>query len=242
MVSVGMMMRMAIPPGAPAALLLLIAGLPGLAGCAGYGDTVELEIRSEAGSITVPGSQETRLKVAVAPFLDGRADTSRLGTLTRFGDARTVFQVAGDDLGEMMAQAMIEYLKRRQGWRAWIAKQGVRPPEGGPDVTLSGRVLECSANAESWPAGTRVTANTAIAVQVLNRGDGSTVRLTLDSHDSQWLFSFEPHDLERVLQRTLHGSFEKLLAATEVERRVLRLKETEKIVPDQGAGTGQPTP
>lgn len=197
-----------------------------LAGCAGTGKVVDLEIRaipSGAGTEVRSGETGKELKIGVSPFEDARSDKSRLGTRTHLGGGVTHFNVAGGKAGEAVAQVVADFLGHK-GWRVWVRKPGVTEPAGGPDVTLSGQVLEFSANAKSRFFSTRIDVKTRVSLRAVNAADGSTTRMTLEGSRMQSVFWFSEEDVQTLVNEVLRDSLEKLIADTRVEGRLLKLK------------------
>ena len=58
----------------------------------------------------------------------------------------TYFNVSSGSAGEETAQAFADYLKRK-GWQAQYAKTAPAASEAGPDVVLSGKILELAVDA-----------------------------------------------------------------------------------------------
>ena len=207
-----------------AVLILLAVGFHLLAGCAGPEGAVELELRAVSPVTEVAVSKPGRLKVAVVPLADRRPDPHRLGARISPWGSKTTLTVVGGDLGEMLAMVIIEHLKRRTGVQSWIDKPGVRAPDGGPDITLSGEVLECVVDADSWAWGTALMVETKISTHALNHRTGSAFHATLKDKRSQWVFLFEPESVATLLQTSLHDSLDKLVAQWEVEDHDRHLK------------------
>lgn len=207
-------------------VLHLVVGLSlqVLAGCAAQGVVVDLEIRGNQPLFRTAPSCQARLTVAIVPFVDKRWDRSRLGTRTDWLGSPTTFRVVGDDLGEMIALDLIDYLRRRMGWRTWIAKPGVTPPEGGADVIISGSVLEAAADAPSRPWGTVISVRTAIMVKLQNQRNGSTFHLVASDRGAQRVLWFEPQDVVHALQQSLRKGFEKLIAESIADHPAFQLK------------------
>jgi len=216
-------------------LWVLGLGLFSLTGCAGEEAALNLEVRGLPPAVRTVAPQDSRLKVAVAPFEDARAEPGPIGTHKHLGSRDTPFNVMGAELGEGVVLMLIDELKYRQGWDAWLSKPGVTPPEGGPDVTISGQVVRFIANARTWFGLTEITVNMELAVQALNGQDGTEVRLTLVGDGSRRVFLFEQTDIEELLNVTLRETLKKLLEVTKVEHRALQLKQPSGAIPDQPA-------
>jgi len=179
-----------------------------MAGCAANGSVVNLDLQA----VKVEKAGEG-LSVAVAAFEDARGEKGRLGVRRHLWDGETTFNVPGGKAGDMVAKVAADYLKRK-GWRT----------EGAPDVMLSGKVLDFSVNAQSKFGSTEITVKTKVAVEAVNKADGSVVRMTLNGGGSQKVFWFEPEDVQELASEVLSESFDKLVMNTKVENKLLRLK------------------
>ena len=195
-----------------------------LLGCASSPEVIPLEIRQGRPMLkqTLPEGQ--RLNVAVIPLEDQRADTSRVGHRRDWLGDETTFTIEGGTLGDILAQMIVDYLKQRQGWNAWIVKPGIVPPEGGPDVTLSGRVVDFSATAEPGFGRTNMTVKERFLITGQHPVDHRSVVVTVDATESSWAFWFEPRDLEALLNATLRKDLEQFRSQVVVEERRLRLQ------------------
>jgi hypothetical protein len=165
------------------------------------------------------------LSVAIIPFEDTRPDTSRLGTRHHLWGGESYFNVPSGKPGEVVAEVVADYL-RKKGWRADVVKPGVGNAtlSNGHDVTLSGKLLDLSADANSEFMRTKIAVNSKILVQGLNAADGSTIRMTLNGTGSQHVFWFEPDDVQALLNDVMAESLAKLSTDTKIEDKVLRLK------------------
>jgi hypothetical protein len=103
----------------------------------------------------------------------------------------------------------------------------VRPGLGSQaaDLTISGHVLALSVDAKSRVGSTKIMTASTIVIRALNRKDGSTVRMTLNGAGSDSVFWFAPEDAQQLINDVLNDSFARLLQSTEVEDKVLRLRE-----------------
>jgi hypothetical protein len=210
-------------------------------GCAGTGQVVPLQVRSNAASDSSP-TKATALSVGVVPFEDARPDTTKLGVRHHLGGGESYFNLTDGKVGDKVAEVIAEHL-RQKGWRAEVVKDAdnaslkmsmASEPSGavsrttssttGYDVTLGGKVLDLSANADSGFMKTAISVTSKVLVQGLNAGDGSTVRMTVNGAGKQTVFWFEPKDIEAMLNEVLSESLEKLDADMKVEDKVLRLK------------------
>ena len=204
-------------------LFALGAGLIALAGCAGKGEVVTLDIRTTPPATEAMAKTSDGVRAAVAAFDDARPETKRLGTRTHLWGGETYFDLTGGKPADVVPLVIAEYLKQK-GWRAEVAKAGGASGAGSPDVLLTGKLLDMSVNAKSRVFSTKITATTKMAIQAKNTADDSVVRMTLNGEGSQSVFWFEPEDAQSLLNVILTDSLEKLLTTTKVENNVLRLK------------------
>lgn len=199
-----------------------LMGLMALAGCAGKGKVVYLDIQAEP--LVAQATQDVHeLNVAVVPLEDLRPQKSRLGSRTHLGGGVTHFDVPGGNPGEVIARVIADYLKQK-GWRVWVKSPGGPMPQGGADVTMRGQVQQFSANAKSRFFSTEITVKTKLTIQVLNVADNSHTSMTLDGARTASVFWFEPEDVQKLLNETLKESLAKLTADAKDENRSLRLK------------------
>lgn len=216
-------------------LWVLGLGLFSLTGCAGEETIINLEIRGLPPAVSVVAPQGGRLKVAVVPFTDARAEPGPVGTHRHLGWGEVPFTVLGTELGEEVAFVLIDELKYKKGWDVWLAKPGITAPEGGPDVTINGQVVRFVANARPGFGFTEITVTTELAVQAQSVQDGTEVRLALVGDGSRRLVSFEQEDMEELINAALRESLKTLLEETKVEHRALRLKPPTGAMRDQPA-------
>jgi hypothetical protein len=203
-----------------------LIGLIGFAGCAGKGEVVYLDVRTMPTTTKISdqrSSQGDALKVVVEAFEDRRPEKRRVGVRTHLGGGVTNFEVMGGPVGDVVAQVVGGYL-RQKGWRVWIRTAGVGTPEEQPDITITGQVLELSANAKSRFGSTAMTVKSNVAVLARNAEDGSTTSMILDGYSTTSVFSFTPRDMQDLVNDTLRDSLHKLTTDTKIERRSLRLK------------------
>lgn len=205
-------------------IFVLGLGVPALAGCAGKGDVVTLDVQA------IPPKEQPRqkedIKALIIAFEDERPGRGRIGSRTHVGGGRTHFTVANDNPGDVIAQVLADYLKQK-GWRTWVSlAEGpvVANPAGGLDVTLTGQVLEFSANAKSKFGSTDITVKTKVNIQAQSPHDGSTARMTLNGSRSESVFWFNADDMEAAVNRMLKESVERLLADAKIENRLLQVQ------------------
>ncbi|MEW6544546.1 MAG: hypothetical protein AB1411_13175 [Nitrospirota bacterium] len=193
----------------PAAL-----GLVGslLGGCSGADRVIPLEIRALPPAVQAAPSERDTLGFAVAPLRDARPEGSRLGSHTQLWVTKAYFNIEGGEIGDIAAQVFIDHLKHEKGWRAWLAKPGVAPPEGRPYVTLTGSLLECAVEVRGWLAITTMTVRTKLAFELSGAGREKPIDLTVKGEKSEWTFGFDRHGVETLLNKALLESLQEFLA------------------------------
>ncbi len=228
------------------ALLVLVAGLWPLAGCADQPGVIKdvkgviqregiyLRVRELPHADTMAEAADSKWKVAVEPFKDMRIDRDRLGNHTSFWGTKTSLYVLGMDVSQMATLLVIDALKHQKGWDVWLGRPAVVAPEGGPDVTLSAEVLECEVNAKSLLVTTKIRTSLLIVVHARNAADGSTAAVVIRQIGEDWELWFDPEDAEAQLNKILHDGLAQLLSRTAVEKRQLRF--TPDYRPVQGMG------
>ena len=190
-----------------------------LAGCAGTGEVIPLQIhpivtKSESVSKPTP-----TLRVAVGSVEDGRSHKTGLGVRTHLWGGVSYFDVPGGNPADVVAQALSDYLTAK-GWQ--VTKRGAG--DNGADVVLTGKILDLSVHAKSRIGFTEVTTKSKLALQAQNVSDGSTIRMTLNGSGGDDIFWFDPEDAQALVNDVLTDSFSKLLQDTMVENRQLHLK------------------
>jgi len=200
-------------------LLICWLSFIALAGCAGRGEVIPLQIHpivtgSEGGT-----KQKTAALVAISSFEDSRSHKTGLGSRTHLWGGVSYFDVPGGKPADVVAQALTDYLTAK-GWQA--TKQGAGDKEA--DVVLTGKILDFSVDAKSRVGFTEVMTKTRVALEAQNVVDGSTVRMTLNGSGSDEIFWFDPEDAQALLNDVLTDSFGKLVQDTTVENKQLRLK------------------
>lgn len=203
-----------------------LIGLITLAGCAGRGEIVYLDLQAippAAPTAKQRGEQGEEIKVAVEAFEDLRSVKSRLGVRTHIWGGVTYFNVVGGKAGDAVAQVVADHLKQK-GWRVWVRKTGSAGSEGDPDVILTGQIQELTANAKSRFFSTKLTVKSKIAVLARNAADRSTTNMNLEGSSSDTVFWFEPKDVQDLVNQTLKEILDKLTADTKVEKRALRVR------------------
>lgn len=200
-------------------LLLCWISLIVLAGCAGTGEVIPLQIHPIATKSESVSKPTAPLRVAIRSIEDSRIHHTNLGVRTHLWGGVSYFDVPGGKPSDVIAQALADYLAAK-GWQ--VTKRGAG--DGGADVVLTGKILDLSVHAKSRVGFTEVTTNTKLALQAQNVADGSTIHMTLNGSGSDDVFWFEPEDVQALLNDVLADSFGKLVQDTTVENRQLRLK------------------
>src|SRR2546427_10398634 len=104
-------------------LFALGAGLIALAGCAGKGEVVTLDIRTTPPATEAMAKTSDGVRVAVAAFDDARPETKRLGTRTHLWGGETYFDLTGGKPADVVPLVIAEELKQKGG-RAEVSKAG----------------------------------------------------------------------------------------------------------------------
>jgi hypothetical protein len=200
-------------------LLICWLSLIALAGCAGTGEVIPLQIHPIVTGSEGVAKQRAAVRVAVGSVEDGRSHKTGLGVRTHLWGGVSYFDVLGGNPADVVAQALTDYLTAK-GWQ--VTKRGAG--DNGADVVLTGNILDFSVHAKSRVGFTEVTTKTKLALQALNVADGSTIRMTLNGSGGDDIFWFDPEDAQALVNDVLTDSFGKLVQDTMVENKQLRLK------------------
>lgn len=193
-------------------------------GC-GSGEIVPLDIRAAQPPVA---TKTDRVKVAVSVFEDARpdndvrADKARIGIRTHLAGGETYFTIKGGQLGPAVSQVVADYLTQR-GLDAWVTKPGDSTGRT-PDVSLSGRIMDLRAHANSRFGWTELAVRTKLYVEAINLADQSAVRMTLNGEGQDIKTVFDEPDLERLLNEALNDSLKEFLSDTNIANRMMRLK------------------
>lgn len=181
-----------------------------LQGCSPSRDFMALEIRNAQPMLkrTVPEAE--RLKVAVVPFEDRRADTTSIGSRQDWLGTRTTWTVAGDDLGEKAAEVVVDHLKRSFGWQAWIVRHGILEPEEGPDITITGTILTFEATAAPGFGDTTLSVTTHIRLNASETVSRRSISESIEDTVTHRVLWFEPRDLELLINSALRSHLDRL--------------------------------
>jgi len=198
-------------------LLMCWLSLIALAGCAGPGEVIPLEIHPTVTGSEGVAKQRAAIRVAVGSVEDGRSHKAGLGVRTHLWGGVSYFDVPGGNPADVVAQALTDYLTAK-GWQ--MTKRGAGDKEA--DVVLTGKILDLSVQAKSRVGFTEVTAKAKLTLQVQNVADGSTIRMTLNGSGADDVFWFDPEDAQALVNDVLTNSFGKLVENTTVENKLLR--------------------
>ncbi|MBI3808376.1 MAG: hypothetical protein HY281_12840 [Nitrospirae bacterium] len=189
-----------------------------LAGCAGTGEVIPLQIHPIVTGSEGVAKQRAAVRVAVGSVEDGRSHKTGLGVRTHLWGGVSYFDVPGGNPSDVVAQALTDYLTAK-GWQ--VTKRGAS--DAGADVVLTGKILDLSVQAKSRVGFTEVTTKSKLALQAQNVADGSTIRMTLNGNGDDDVFWFDPEDAQALVNDVLTDSFGKLLQDTRIENKSLRL-------------------
>ena len=200
-------------------LLMCWVSLIALAGCAGRGEVIPLQIHPLVTGSEGVAKQRAAVRVAVGSVEDGRSHKTGLGVRTHLWGGVSYFDVPGSNPADVVAQALTDYLTAK-GWQ--VTKRGAG--DAGADVVLTGKILDFSVHAKSRVGFTEITTKTKLALQAQNVANGSTIRMTLNGSGADDVFWFDPEDAQALVNDVLTDSFSKLVQDTTVENKQLRLK------------------
>ncbi len=195
-------------------LILSIVGTLLLAGCQGTGHTINFEPHALAVD---PTGEEQDLTILVEPFKDARPEKTRLGARTHFWGGVTHFNAWDGDISEGMANLAVKYLQQRP-WQA------SRTDSGSSDVTLTGTVLSLKANAKSGFGFTDIIVDMRVRFEALNAIDESTVRMVLGAKGSDRVVTFDPQDVDRLINLVAKDLYQQLFQDLEVKNKAFQLR------------------
>jgi hypothetical protein len=161
----------------------------------------------------------TAARVTVVPFQDDRTDPYRLGARQHLWGGETLFAVQNGTVGETSAQALVDYL-RRKGWNAALGK--ATDPA---DITITGKLIDVAIDAKSSVGRTAVTGRNKIVLQAANAADRSQIRETVTSLGEKTVFWFDPEDAQEVMNDMYEQNFDKFLADTKLDGKILKLSK-----------------
>ena len=199
----------------------LVGVMAVMAGCVGKGETRYLAVRTPTAA--APSPEQEPVKIVIEPFEDRRDDKTRVGQRTHLWGGTTVFNVAGERPGEVIAQALADRLKNR-GWRGrpWKVQVGRSMDVPDADIIISGQVSEFSATAKSRVFSTVINASNKFSIQARNVGDTSTTIRSVEGAQRTTVFWFAEEDVQELLAATLKDGIDRFIADTMVTDRALR--------------------
>jgi hypothetical protein len=194
------------------------------AGCGGTGKTFYLDLHQKQAAAQFMEPEPVR--IVIEPFEDRRLEWSRLGLRTHLWGGVTYFNVAGERLGDVIAQVLADRLKTR-GWkdRAWtvrVASSGAVTNLNDADIVISGQLFDFSANAKSRPFSTVVTTGSKLVIVARNLGDQSSTTRSIEGAQRETVFWFSDEDVQRLLAATLKDDIDRYLAETTIDHKALR--------------------
>ncbi len=199
----------------------LVGVMAVMAGCVGEGKTRYLDVRTPTAA--APSPEQEPVKIVIEPLEDRRDDKTRVGQRTHLWGGVTVFNVAGERPGEVIAQALADRLKNR-GWRGrpWKVQVGRSADAPDADIVISGQVQEFSATAKSRVFSTVINASNKFSIQARNVGDTSTTIRSVEGAQRTTVFWFAEEDVQELLAATLKDGIDRFIADTMVADRALR--------------------
>ena len=203
-------------------------GLLLLLGCSGKSDIIPMNLNPKPPTESNGTSQAVKSmsgpRVTVIPFEDGRADRTKVGSRSSMWGGESYFNVSSGSAGEATAQAFVDYLKGK-GWQAQYAKSEPPASENGPDIVLSGKIVDLAVEAKKGFLLTDIEAKSKLVIQASNRQDHSSLTRT-DAHSGSHenVLWFEPQDGEQILSEVLEKNFERFVVNTKFEDRAIRFR------------------
>jgi hypothetical protein len=188
-------------------------------GCGGKGERIDLKVPIAYG-VNEKVAAMSSGTVLVLPFEDNRTNRSHLGTRYHLWGGESHFDLSSGTLGESTAQAFADYLKER-GWNASVAKGNGAT---GVDVTITGQLVDIAVDAKSGVGQTDLNGKNRLIIFVKNHADGSQVRETLTSTGTSQVFWFDSEDAQDLLNELYNKNFEKFMADTTLDGKLLKLR------------------
>ncbi|MBD0316369.1 MAG: hypothetical protein ICV75_06735 [Nitrospiraceae bacterium] len=191
-------------------------------GCAGTGEVRYVDLHSKP-PVAQPGDMDS-VRIAIEPFEDRRPEKGRVGMRSHLWGGVTYYNVAGEQPGHVIAQALADRLKAR-GWhdRAWNVRVIPAGSATDADIVITGQVQQFSANAKSRVFSTAITTKSKLTIQARNLSDKSATTRSVEGAQSRTVFWFdEDDDLQELLAATLADAIDRLIADTTIEQRSLR--------------------
>jgi hypothetical protein len=194
------------------------------AGCGGTGKTVYLNLQQKQA--VAQFAEPESVRIVIEPFEDRRLERNRVGLRTHVWGGVTYFNVTGERVGDVIAQALADRLTTR-GWkdRPWavrVASSGVVTNLNDADIVISGQVLDFSANAKSRLFSTAVTTSSKLVLVAKNIGDQSSTTRGVEGAQRDTVVWFSEDDVQQLLVETLKDGIDRYLAETMIEHKALR--------------------
>lgn len=204
--------------------IVIAASLLVGAGCAGTGKTVYLNLQQKQAAAQYLEPEPVR--IVIETFEDRRPEKNRLGLRTHLWGGVTYFNVAGEQPGDVIAQALVDRMTTR-GWkdRAWTvraASSGAMTNLNDADIVISGQLLDFSANAKSRLFSTVVNTSSKMVITARNLGDQSTTTRGVEGAQRDTVVWFSEDDVQQLLAATLKDSIDRYLVDTTIEQKALR--------------------
>jgi hypothetical protein len=166
------------------------------------------------------------VRIVIESFEDRRLELSRLGLRTHLWGGVTYFNVAGERLGDMMAQVLADRLKTR-GWkdRPWtvrVVSSGAVTSVNDADIVIRGQLLDFSVNAKSRIFSTVITTNSKLVITAKNLSDQSSTTRSIEGAQRDTVVWFHEEDAKELLAATLKDDIDRYIADTMIEHKTLR--------------------
>jgi hypothetical protein len=204
--------------------IVLVASLLMVAGCGGTGKTFYLDLHEKQAPAQFAEPEPVR--IVIESFEDRRLELSRLGLRTHLWGGVTYFNVAGERLGDMMAQVLADRLKTR-GWkdRPWtvrVVSSGAVTSVNDADIVIRGQLLDFSVNAKSRIFSTVITTNSKLVITAKNLSDQSSTTRSIEGAQRDTVVWFHEEDAQELLAATLKDDLDRYIADTMIEHKTLR--------------------
>ena len=211
-------------PSTSLRLFWCLVGALILSGCQGSGHIINFDPRALASPSTVVETHpDNDLTILVNPFHDARPQQRRLGSRTHLWGGVTYFSAWDGQISEGMAKLAIEYLQERQ-WRA-SKSSADESTSSSSDVTLTGTVLSFNANAKSGFGFTDITVDMKVRFEAKNMVDGSSVRMVLGANGSDTVATFDPKDVERLINLVAKDLYHQLFQDLVVKDKAFHIRQ-----------------
>jgi uncharacterized lipoprotein YajG len=192
-----------------------------LAGCAGTGEVIPLDVQAMPSTKSLNQNFQD-IKVVLERFEEG-PEAKRIGVRSHLGGGETIFTAQGGGVGDAVARVVADNLKS-MGFQVWIKKSGASELPANPDVTITGEVHQVLVRARSRFFSTKLMGKVKVTIQAANASDRSTVRLNLEGGREDLVFWFKPEHVQELVNRMLKENLDRLLADVRVQNRALLTK------------------